>query len=190
MKLSAADYRVIQQVQRAAKHAQARVGHRPLSAEDVERLIGILVGSLDRLKRSDEPAKAWEDLAWAVNLAETISAMRIVGGAEADAWIAKANNALAALVERKNTRNTWAMRAEEIDALDAMLTVHRVQLENVTYREYEKAFYRTQARMKQALKTGHGKGVVVVELHRHAKSASNARNESGNGRVTEMETAA
>ena len=190
MKVSAADYRAIQQAAQAAKLAQARAGHRLLSDADVAHVMGILVASLDRLKRSDDPAKAWEDLALAVNLAETFSQMRLVGGAEADAWIEKAKNSLAALVERHNTRNTWAMKAEEIDALDALLTVHRVQLENVTYREYEKAFYRTQARMRQALKTGKGKGVRIVDLHQNAKNASNARNESGKGRVTEMETAA
>lgn len=105
----------------------------------------------------------WRNLADIANLAETLSAMNICSGPEADQVIANAQRTLHDVANRHRERSTWTLYADEIDALQWLVTLHIKQLEVVSYGEFAKAFERTSNRIAAARAGNASPDTIVVD---------------------------
>lgn len=139
-------------------------GAEAIRPRQVQTQIAILRTALDALKlgRGPQPLCAyWRHLADAGNVAETLARMGLGGGAEAQRVITQAQAALAAVWERQQTRGSWTLRAEEMEALHWLLQLHATQLQATSYREFEAAMAATERRVRQA-RVGNGPPGTVV----------------------------
>lgn len=137
-------------------------GSRKLDAADVAGMKAAHALALRSLTRGEEYAAAWMRLADAANMAETLAAMRIGAGDDADAVIEAAQAALAEIHTRYTERGTRALYADEIDALSWLVRLHDTQLSEVSYREFRDAFERTKQRIAQAQAGNVAPGVTVI----------------------------
>lgn len=145
---------------------RAMAGVMKLRGEDVERQIRIITMSIDALlKAGDQAEEAWESLADSVNVAESLSSIGIGRGADADIILRQAQEALAYVRQERIERNTWALRAEDrVEVrlrLELLRDLHKVQLGTCSYAEFERAFRKTQERVKQA-RAGNAPADAVV----------------------------
>jgi aminoglycoside phosphotransferase len=141
---------------------------RKLSREDVQRQIGIVSTAISYLMTAgDEAGKAWIDLADTANMTETLAQMRIGGGDEAEQIVRDAQQALAYMRQERIERGTWALRAEErIEIrmrLELLRDLHRVQLSECSYGEFERAYRMTVERLRQARAGNAAAGTIVIE---------------------------
>lgn len=97
-----------------------------------------------RLKVSDDPDQAWRVLADACNVAEQLAALGICSDELSVDVIETAQHALAAVLERQTATGSWAMRATEIQAIDAAIERHQIQLGFCSHREYEAALQKVR----------------------------------------------
>ena len=105
----------------------------------------------------------WRSLADTANMAESLAALGIGKGADAQAVITQAKAALAQVDTRHTQRNSWTLYAAELDALQWLLTLHQVQLAQCTYTEFERAFNDTRNRIAQARAGNPPAHAVIVE---------------------------
>lgn len=141
----------------------AMAGAAHLSADDVRMQTGIVRRAVNEFARGQHCAAHWLSLADTANMAESLAAMRIGAGAQADDIIERAQRALHDVHQRQATRGTWTLYADEIDALQWLAQLHAVQLAECTRREFEEAFKRTTNRIFGALAGNAGTGTIVVE---------------------------
>lgn len=136
---------------------------RKLDQADVQRQHAIMRTALAEFCRGQHCQTHWLSLADTANMAETMAAMRLGYGPEADRVIGDAQRALHDVHERHATRGTWTLYADEIDALHWLVALHcTVQLAACSYGEFEDAFHRTQNRLRQALAGNAPAGALVI----------------------------
>jgi hypothetical protein len=133
-----------------------------ISAADIKSQMKIGTHWLESLKRGEECWTAWQSMVDFANIAETLAEMGIGCGEAEREVIVASQKALTELHERHTERGTWAMRGSEILALEAMLEVHRQQLESTTYGWFDEAFNKTRERIYQARMGNAGKGHKVL----------------------------
>lgn len=140
----------------------AATGAKRLSDTDVHRQVAIAQAALQGLSCGEHCLQHWRSLADAANMAESLAALGLGSGQDADEVIQRAQQALHATHDRHATRGTWTMYHDEIDALGWLVQLFAVQLAACSYREFDQAYHRTQRRISQALAGNAGAGAVVV----------------------------
>lgn len=143
--------------------AVAIEGAARLPAADRIALQGIVQHALDSFRRGADCAAQWCVLADALNIAESLARLGIASDADSMERINAAQRALATAHQRHSTRGTWALRGAELQALDAGLWTHRIQLDYCSLREFERARHDTAERMRQARAGNAPAGAVVIE---------------------------
>ncbi len=138
-------------------------GVRKLSAADVAMQRIIVDKALLDFSAGRECATHWRSLADTANMTETLSAIGICSGQQADEIIGKAQQALAAVQQRHAARGTWTLYPTELDTLQWLATLHARQLSECSYAEFERAFNLTRQRIAQARAGNAPRGAVVVE---------------------------
>lgn len=146
--------------------ALARASVQLLSQKDVDMQCSITRQALDEFRSGLHCVQHWRSLADTANLAETLAEMGLGGGQEAEAAINEAQQALAAVHQRHAARGSWTLYAAEVQALQWLVQLHRVQLANTSYGEFEAAFNRTRNRIQQALAGNAAVGTIVAgDIH-------------------------
>ena len=143
-------------------------GAAKLRPADVQRQTAIVASAIERLLAGSRDAgDAWRDLADSCNVAETLASLRIGGGKDAMLVIQSAQEALAYMAQEHAERGTWALRAEErIEIrmrLELLRDLHRTQLRECSYAEFERAFLLTVERLTQARAGNAPAGAIVIE---------------------------
>lgn len=136
-----------------------------LPRQDVDGQLASLRAHAEHLLSGAPTAEtSWRSIADSSNMAETLAKMRIGGGKQALQIIGDAQRALAKARDNAKARGSWAMRAEDRDelreAVDWLLSLHQIQMQEVSVREYAEAFRKTQARMATFRRQGLGTRVV------------------------------
>jgi hypothetical protein len=137
-------------------------GARKLSRDDVEAQHRLMMRAQDEFARGIDCARHWLSLADTGNMAETLAGMGLGSGPQADEVIERAQKALHDVHQRHETRGTWTLYADEIDALLWLVQVHHVQLGACSYSEFARAFDVTRERMTQARNGNAPAGALVV----------------------------
>ena len=96
------------------------------------------------------------------NMAETLAAMHICGGQQANELIDAAQRALAAVHSRQQITASWTLYASEIEALGCLTTLRARQLAACGYSEFERALQRTHNRVSAARAGNAPRGAIVV----------------------------
>lgn len=136
---------------------------RKLDTSDVQRQQTLMQTALAEFCRGERCADHWASLADAANMAETLAAMGLGSGPQADRVISDAQRALHDVHTRHAARGTWTLYADEIDALHWLVRLHcTVQLAACSYGEFSDAFERTQNRLRQALAGNAPAGALVI----------------------------
>jgi len=90
----------------------------------------------------------YNDLCTALNIGEAIQSLGVV---RVDpAHLAKARDVLEQMGDRMDTPSGWrphALRWDELEALDVLLTIHQVQLQELQYNEYQAACRLAESRV-------------------------------------------
>ena len=142
---------------------RAMIGAAKLPAAAVQMQTAIVRTAVDQFARGLHCAAHWLSLADTANMTETLAAMRIGAGAQADDIIERAQRALHDVHQRHAQRGTWTLYADEIDALQWLAQLHAVQLREVTRSEFEEAFTRTKNRLMGARAGNAPAGAIVIE---------------------------
>ena len=135
---------------------------RKLSREDIDQQMGLVRQAVAEFVRGEHCALHWLSLADTANMAETLAAARLGSGAEVDQVITNAQQVLHDVHQRHASAGSWALYADEIDALLWLAPLHHAQLEACSYGEFEAAYRRTANRMAQALRGNAAVGTIVV----------------------------
>lgn len=113
--------------------------------------------------RGTDCTRHWLTMADALNISESLARLGIASDADSVERIMAAQAVLAAAHQRHAQRGTWALRGAELQALDAGLWTHRIQLEHCSLREFERARADTVERIRQARAGNAPRGAVVIE---------------------------
>lgn len=132
-----------------------------LDEGDRAALQRIIDGALDALRVGPDHAGAWASLADALNVAEALSDVGICSDDGSVQAIGGAQAALAAVHGRYSERKTWAMRADEIKALECGTMIARIQLDHCSVREYMDSVERVKRRVSAALAGNAPRGARV-----------------------------
>jgi hypothetical protein len=135
---------------------------RKLSAEDVQRQRDIMGTALREFSAGKQCAYHWRSLADAANMAETLAAMGICSGQQADSIINTSQLALATVQGRHTVRGTWTLYPAELESLQWLLVLHLRQLAECDYGEFEKAYQTTSTRVAQARAGNAPAGAIVI----------------------------
>ena len=141
----------------------AASGARKLSDTDVQQQVTLMRRALDEFIVGQHCEQHWRSLADTANMAETLAGMGLGSGDDAERVIDQAQRALHDAHKRHAQRGSWTLWADEIDALRWLLSLHAVQLEACSYREFERAYRSTAQRMAQALAGNAAPGVMVID---------------------------
>ena len=142
---------------------RAMVGVQLLSTKDVAGQVHIARTALAELGRGHDTATHWRSLADTANMAESLAAIGIGSGGDAQRVIHQAQRALADIHQRTRQRGTLALYAHEVDALQWLISLHRVQLTACSYSEFDTAFNATRQRIAQARAGNAPRGAIVVQ---------------------------
>lgn len=134
-----------------------------LAPQDAAGQRQLLTTALDELRRGQHCATHWRSLADCANVAESLAALGIGAGAQATQAIDRAQRTLHDVAQRHRERGTWAMRHDEVDALEWLIRLHAVQLGACDYSEYCRALDNTHRRISQARAGNAPAGAVIVE---------------------------
>lgn len=134
-----------------------------LSALDVQRQHTITQRALAAFCRGEDCNFHWMSLADTANMAETLAAMGLGSGPDADRVIQGAQMVLHDVYRRQQERGSWTLYADEIDALHWLVALHcGTQLPACSYGEFEQAVHRTAERMQQARAGNAPAGAIVI----------------------------
>ena len=134
-----------------------------LDRKDAAGQAALLRTALAEFQRGRDAGVHWRSLADAANMAETLAAMRICSGADADRIIQRAQQVLHDVALRHRERGTWALKHDELDALQWLLSLHTTQLAECDYSEFCRAMDRTRVRVAQARAGNAAPGALVIE---------------------------
>ena len=135
---------------------------RRLSDADVQRQMEIVQQALLEFSRGERCAQHWRSLADTAAMAETLAAMGLGSGLQADEVVNAAQAALHDVHVRHAERGTWTLWADEIDALRWLVSLHGLQLAACSFGEFETAYRRTAERQAQALAGNAAPDAIVV----------------------------
>lgn len=135
---------------------------RKLAAEDVARQDGIVRQAVAEFCKGEHCAAHWRSLADTANMSETLAAMGLGAGPDAERVINAAQQTLHDVHQRHATRGTWTLYADEIDSLQWLAQLHLVQLAACSYGEFSDAFHTTANRLEQARAGNAAHGAIVV----------------------------
>jgi len=135
---------------------------RKLPAEDVARQDGIVRLAVAEFCKGEHCAAHWRSLADTANMSETMAAMGLGAGPDAERVINAAQQTLHDVHQRHASRGTWTLYADEIDSLQWLAQLHHVQLSACSYGEFAEAFNRTANRLQQARAGNAAHGAIVV----------------------------
>lgn len=136
---------------------------RVLNAKDVAMHSQVVDDAVREFCCGIRCAQRWRDLADISNMAESLAALRIGSGDQADQVIQSAQQTLAAVHQRQATKGTWTLYADEMDHLYWLAALHKKQIEVCSYGEFEDALQATQRRLQQARAGNAPRGAVIVE---------------------------
>lgn len=143
-------------------HAIAMHRARALSAEDVAMHRTVITTAAREFAQGLHCETHWRSLADTANMAETLAAMNLGSGPDADRVIRTAQQALYDVAQRHQQRGTWTLYADEIDAIGWLVQLHLTQLAACSYGEFDTAYKRTNDRMAQALAGNGPVGALVM----------------------------
>lgn len=162
-----------------ARNAKPRKPHRPrplvnpvqraitgvqlLGTRDVAMQITLARNALAELGRGHDAGLHWRSLADTANMAESLAALRIGSGADADRIIRSAQRALADIHARLQAGRGRALHHHEVEALQWLISPHRMQLAECSYSEFDRAFRATRERISQARAGNAPRDAIVVE---------------------------
>lgn len=144
-------------------HLHAIAGAHKLARADVAQQVHIMRIAVAEFSRGRDCAHHWRSLADTANVAESLAALGICSGSDAQRVIGAAQAALAQVAARHRGRGTWTLHATEIDALQWLVTLHARQLAECDYAELERAMEHTRRRVAQARAGNAPAGAIVVE---------------------------
>jgi len=101
------------------------------------------------LQQGTNPAAAWSTLADSFNVAEVLCEMNIAN--DHAKTIDAAQEVLAELHRRHAEKNTWTMRAAEMQALEQAVVIHGIQLRFASQGEVANAIATVKRRLAAAL---------------------------------------
>lgn len=130
-------------VQRAMQRAAT------LSAEDQRNLWQIVEASRAAFLRQDEPRDQWKNMADVFNVAERLAALGICSDEASRGAIESAQDVLSRVWLEVGQGGSWTLRPTEVQALDAGLQIHRLQLRFCSLGEYERATAQVRERVEQ-----------------------------------------
>lgn len=133
-----------------------------LSATDVASQMAIVNRAVDEFARGHNCAFNWSSLADTANMAETLAGMGLGAGADAERVINDAQRTLADVHHRHTARGSWTLWADEIQALQFLASLHKVQLTHTSYGELDAALTRARQRLEQARAGNASANAVVV----------------------------
>lgn len=113
------------------------------------QLAGPVRNALGHLRRCVDPWAAWCSLADAMNVAEQLALRNIASDRLPE--LHAAQQVLHDVYHRQASRGTWAMRAQELAALDFAVALHLIQLDHCTQGELADSIQAVQRRVAQAL---------------------------------------
>lgn len=142
---------------------RALTGVQTLAAADVQGQVRIARHALAELGRGRDTAHHWRSLADTANMAESLAALGIGGGADAQRVIHQAQQALAHIQGRLQHGSSRALYASEIDALQWLISLHHLQLQACSYAEFDRAFNATRERIAQARAGNAAANAIVIE---------------------------
>lgn len=137
---------------------------RKIHEDDVKALKEAMTESFDAFRRGEDCENHWRATADVLNIAEALSDIGICSDGGSRERIAAGHSALSVVAMRYQSRDTWALKADEMEALKEALWLHGAQLEHASLGEYEKAVKRVANRTRAALAGSIGKGVQVVNV--------------------------
>ncbi len=135
---------------------------RKLSPSDVATQRHIIATALLEFRAGKHCQQHWCSLADAANMTETLSAMGICSGPNAELVITQAQAALAAVADRHSTRGSWTLYPAEIDHLVWLTSLHGQQLQACDYGEFGRALDITKNRLSQARQGNAPAGAHIV----------------------------
>jgi hypothetical protein len=137
---------------------------RPLAQADLAGQRLMMQTALRDFSQGINCDRHWCSLADTANMAETLAGMGLGAGADADRFIAEAQQALHAVHSRHTTRGTWTLYPAELQALDWLVWLHgTVQLPACSYGELGDALESARNRLQQALAGNAPRGALVVD---------------------------
>lgn len=108
-----------------------------------------VANALAHLRTCQQPWAAWCSLADAMNVAEQLAHRGIASDRLPEFHAAQ--QALHDVYHRQQQRNTWALRAAELQALDAAVQLHGIQLRFCSQGELADSIQAVQRNVAQAL---------------------------------------
>lgn len=138
---------------------------RKLSNTDVEQQMGLVRAAVAGMclgGHCAQCAQHWRSLADTANMTETLAAMGLGSGPQADHVIEAAQRTLHDVHQRHAQRGTWTLFADEIAALHWLVSLHETQLAACSYGEFEHAYRRTAERLAQARAGNAAPGAIVI----------------------------
>lgn len=139
---------------------------RKLSDADVEqqmRLVRAAVAGMCLGVKNAQCDQWWRSLADTANMTETLAAMGLGSGPDADHLIEAAQRTPHDVHQRHTQRGTWTLFADEIASLHWLASLHETQLTACSYGEFEQAYRRTADRLAQARAGNAAPGAIVIE---------------------------
>jgi len=134
-----------------------------LSDSDVAGQAALMQHALAEYLAGTNCPAHWRSLADTANMAETLAAMGLGCGPDADQIIEQGQEALANAWQRHAERGTWTLYPAEIEALRWLVRLHcHTQLPARSYGELETALERTRNRIAQARAGNAARGTVVL----------------------------
>lgn len=140
----------------------AFIGAGKLPQKDRVALKLIMEQALDGLKRCNDSSFHWRSSADALNMAEALCDGGICSDDESRDLIKAGQCALSSMIERRNRTASWAMKADEIAAINNAFARHHIQLDYCSMSEYGKAWHRAANKIKAALSGNAPRGVQVL----------------------------
>jgi hypothetical protein len=146
---------------------RALVGTALLLPAEVQRMRNIANGHLELLMKGHDCLPSWRSLADTANMAESLCRIGVGSGTEAERVIVEAQEALAYVMQERQTRSTWALHASEREEvrgrLGWLISLHVTQLQGCSHTLFERAYQDTQRRVAQAVAGNAAPGAIVIE---------------------------
>jgi len=147
----------------ANAHQLAMAKVHKLRQQDLADQFTVLDTALRSFAAGHRCAHHWRSLADAANVCETLAALGICAGTQAQEVIHCAQRVLHDVLQRQRTRGTWTLYPLELDTLYWLLALHKRQLAECDYSEFNRALDLTQARIAQARAGNAPAGAIVIE---------------------------
>lgn len=132
----------------------------PADRAALQRIVG---NAFDEFRRGTRCPEHWACLADSLNVAEALSQAGICSDAASVQRITAARQVLADVRMRHHERNTWTLRAAELQALDDGLLMVRIQIDLCSVREYVDAVGLVKRRVAAALAGNAPAGTLLVD---------------------------